>query len=558
MVIADSCDAMKSLYHVLSLEDGNVGESGLYFLSLPRISNEDSVRFYAEQLRSLFKTLVKNSPEKSEKTIHESVRLYDYIRDSIEELRSSVSLSECYLTRLKQRIYNENPIRVLEEVESLREGHPDKQLLHEGNIDIALLGSPVPGSLHLELIERAGFRITLHDSCLNLRWEPQKDSSLSVVESLSNDADPFLRLAERYLKKVSCPRMKGRHTFIDRIIRSYRLGEIGGIIHVRMPFCDLHGFDYARLFKGVGKEGIIQIETDGSHQSEGQIATRIQAFYEVLAKRVVGRREVNSMTKKQKHIFCGIDVGSATIDGALIDEKGNVVAYGIKRTGPGSEKTANNLLREMIADAGITEDDISAITATGYGREGIGFAHKTVTEISCHARGASHIMPGVRFVIDIGGQDSKVIRMDESGTVTNFQMNDKCAAGTGRFLDVMAGALEVDLQRLNQYGIEEGEYAAISSVCTVFAESEVVSLIAQGVPVPNIARGIFFAITRRIGGMVKRIGLIQPVIMTGGGALNKAVLKGMERRLETSIRVPEDPQLIGAIGAAVIARDEGS
>lgn len=548
MVIADSCDAMRSLYQVLALENGQGAGFDLFSLSPPRVITQTSIRFYADQLRRLFTQLTDKQPGRNEQDVIASIRLYDRIRSEIEAFHASLPYpSECAFSSLKQRLYTLPPEAILSELEQVRRSNGNSEYAHRGTVDIAVLGSPIPGTLHLSLVEKAGFSIATHDSCLDLRWEPEKPGLQTT--------DPFMELAFRYLRKISCPRMQNRQTFLDAIIEQYRIGKIGGIIHFRMPFCDLHGFDYAGLLKGVGRERIIQIETDGSRQSDGQIATRIQAFYEVLEKQQGRRGTKVIMTKGQQQICCGIDVGSATVDGALIDAEGKMIASGIKRTGPGAEKTAHTLFKEMIEAAGLRDRDVASIVATGYGREAVGFAHKTVTEITCHAKGAVHVDPRVRFVIDIGGQDSKVIKINDQCNVSNFQMNDKCAAGTGRFIDVMAGALELDLDQLNRYGLEEGEYEGISSVCTVFAESEVVTLIARGVPVPNIARGIFFAISRRIGGMVKRVGLTNPVLMTGGGALNRALVKALEQYLETHILVPEHPQLIGALGAAVIGRE---
>jgi len=191
---------------------------------------------------------------------------------------------------------------------------------------------------------------------------------------------------------------------------------------------------------------------------------------------------------------------------------------------------------------------------TGYGRSSFPLAHKMITEITCHARGAFYICPETRTVIDIGGQDSKVIRLDKQGRNVDFQMNDKCAAGTGRFLEVMARALEVRLEDLGRLSRSAQRTIKISSMCTVFAESEVVSLIADNQPKEVIIRGLHDAIADRILGMVRRVGVEEKVTLTGGVAKNEGVVLALEERLGVKVFVPPEPQIIGALGAALLAR----
>jgi predicted CoA-substrate-specific enzyme activase len=178
-----------------------------------------------------------------------------------------------------------------------------------------------------------------------------------------------------------------------------------------------------------------------------------------------------------------------------------------------------------------------------------------ITEITCHARGAFFVHPGTRTVIDIGGQDSKVIRLDEKGRNVDFQMNDKCAAGTGRFLEVMAHALEVKLEDLGPLSRGAQRTIKISSTCTVFAETEVVSLIADNQPKDVIIRGLHESIADRILGLVQRVGLEETVALTGGVAKNEGVVQALESRLKVRLFIPPEPQIIGALGAALIARD---
>jgi len=201
----------------------------------------------------------------------------------------------------------------------------------------------------------------------------------------------------------------------------------------------------------------------------------------------------------------------------------------------------------------LTRQDIDAVVATGYGRVAAAFADKLVTEITCHGRGAAYLLPGVDTIIDIGGQDSKVIKISAEGKVLNFSMNDKCAAGTGRFLGVMAVALGLDVDELGDF--QAANPAAISSMCTVFAESEVVGLQAQGVAKDTIVSGLHAAVARKIAPMVQKMGPYSKVAFTGGVALNKGVCCSLDQELRTSLLVPELCQFAGAIGAALIARD---
>jgi len=193
------------------------------------------------------------------------------------------------------------------------------------------------------------------------------------------------------------------------------------------------------------------------------------------------------------------------------------------------------------------------VVATGYGRNSVRVADRAVTEITCHAAGAVFLRPGVRTVIDIGGQDSKIIVLEENGRVKDFAMNDKCAAGTGRFLEVMARALEVDLDQFGAFAANAERPAAISSLCTVFAESEVISLIAKGEIRENIIAGIHDAVSARVMAMAGRLDLREPMMMTGGVAKNSGVVRALERRSGLAIEVSPLAQVTGAIGAALIA-----
>ncbi|MBI4304628.1 MAG: 2-hydroxyglutaryl-CoA dehydratase [Chloroflexi bacterium] len=235
-----------------------------------------------------------------------------------------------------------------------------------------------------------------------------------------------------------------------------------------------------------------------------------------------------------------------------------VVSYHIIRSGALFREAAETCLAEALRLAGLKSGDIDYVVSTGYGRANVKFANDQVTELTCHARGARHFCPDVHTVIDIGGQDSKVIHINDQGQVENFVMNDKCAAGTGRFLEVMAGALQVNLEGLGELSLRSQIEVDVSSMCTVFAESEVISLFAAGHNQADIASAVHRAIARRIVGMVGQIGARGKVAMTGGVAKNIGVVRALEKKLGTAILVPEEPQINGALGAAIIAAERVS
>ncbi|MCL5986438.1 MAG: acyl-CoA dehydratase activase [Actinobacteria bacterium] len=256
-------------------------------------------------------------------------------------------------------------------------------------------------------------------------------------------------------------------------------------------------------------------------------------------------------------IAAGIDVGSISAETVIL-KAGKVLVYNILPTGANSRTAGEKSFNEALERARIKREDVKYIIATGYGRISIPFADKQVTEISCHGRGAHFINKKIRTVIDIGGQDSKVIRVDANGKSTDFVMNDKCAAGTGRFLEVMARSLEIPLEEMGKISLKAKGSATISSTCTVFAESEIVSLVAEGLPIENISSGIHQAIANKIGSLAARVGIEEVVALTGGVAKNVGVRKALEDKLGIKLFIPDEPQIIGALGAALIAQDLAS
>jgi predicted CoA-substrate-specific enzyme activase len=252
-------------------------------------------------------------------------------------------------------------------------------------------------------------------------------------------------------------------------------------------------------------------------------------------------------------ITAGVDIGSLTAK-AVVLRDGDIAGYCVMPGGSNVTAAARRVLDDALENAGIRQVDLDAIVATGYGRAKVPLAGKSVTEITCDAIGTHHLVPEARLVIDVGGQDSKVISLDQAGRVVDFAMNDKCAAGTGRFLEVMARALEIELDRLGPVSLKHKKSVDISSMCTVFAESEVVSLIAEGYAREDILHGLHQSIASRITAMARGLSVGGAVVLCGGVAKNTGVVRAFEERLKTRVKVPPEPQIVAALGAAIYAR----
>lgn len=254
-------------------------------------------------------------------------------------------------------------------------------------------------------------------------------------------------------------------------------------------------------------------------------------------------------------VWLGLDVGSTTTKAVCLDESGRMVAHGVRPTGISGETTAKDLSKELLASLGVVAP--IRIVATGYGRARIEEADKAVTEITCHGRGVSFLHPEARTVIDIGGQDSKAIRLAAGGQVEDFAMNDRCAAGTGAFLDVIARRLGMTLDELSAAlgdACAEVGPLPVSSTCVVFAESEVVGLLAQGHAPARIAAGIHQAIARRTVTLIRQVKGEPPYYFSGGVARNQAMRAALANELGEPVVCAEHPQLCGALGAALVAR----
>jgi len=251
--------------------------------------------------------------------------------------------------------------------------------------------------------------------------------------------------------------------------------------------------------------------------------------------------------------FVGIDIGSTMTKVVIMN--GGIVSYVIGPTGPEQRRLANKVMEKALQEANLPFEAIDYVVATGYGRFNVPFADKHITEISCHAKGVASIFPKAKTVIDIGGQDSKGIIIDNRGKPIDFVMNDKCAAGTGRFLEVIAEVLELNIEEMSKIA-EESEYPAqISSICTVFAAQEVVSRLSEGVPLGDLIAGIYESVANRILKMVNRLSIEKDVVITGGGAKNRSLINILSDKLGYDILVPPEPLVTGSLGAALIGKD---
>lgn len=255
-----------------------------------------------------------------------------------------------------------------------------------------------------------------------------------------------------------------------------------------------------------------------------------------------------------RKFFLGVDIGSTASKCVIVDEAGEIAAKGLFSSGSGT-KGPKEAIGQALGALDIEIGDLVGSCATGYGRKLMDWVGDTMSELSCHAKGASVLFPKAKTIIDIGGQDAKVLRVD-GGRLENFVMNDKCAAGTGRFLNAMTSIFGCEVGELSALDAQSTKVAAISSTCTVFAESEVVSKLATGEPIPNIAAGVHMSVVTRTAGLARRLGIVPSVAMTGGVALNDSLRRRLAKEIGHDIETSPISQFNGALGAALFAREK--
>jgi predicted CoA-substrate-specific enzyme activase len=251
--------------------------------------------------------------------------------------------------------------------------------------------------------------------------------------------------------------------------------------------------------------------------------------------------------------FAGIDVGSTMTKVVILNKE--IIASIIGPTGPEQRRLANKVMEEALKETHLSFQAITYIISTGYGRINVPFADKQFTEITCHAKGIVYLFPKAKTVIDIGGQDIKAIKIDATGKTMDFVMNDKCAAGSGRFIEVIADTIGVPLDKVGELSLQSKNPAKISNLCTIWAQQEVVASLAQGIPISDLLAGVHHSLADRICRMVNQLKVEDEVIVTGGGGKNKGLLKALSEQLDHEILVPEDPLITGALGAALLGKE---
>ena len=254
-------------------------------------------------------------------------------------------------------------------------------------------------------------------------------------------------------------------------------------------------------------------------------------------------------------IVAGIDIGSRAAKGVLMND-GTILSWVIRDTGPESVKTSKMVLEELLKDTGVSQDDIRYVVATGYGRVLVPFANENISEISCHARGINWYFPSVRTILDMGGQDCKAINCDEAGQVTNFVMNDKCAGGTGRFLEMIADVLNTPLEKIGELSLKSKTAIPFNTICAVFAKSEAITHVRKGIDKSDILAGLHDAIAVRCLNLLKRVVIDKDFTVTGGISKNIGMIEKIKNKVGLEPVLAPDPQIIGALGAALFAQEK--
>ncbi|MCD8118303.1 MAG: acyl-CoA dehydratase activase [Lachnospiraceae bacterium] len=513
ILLTTCCDSIRRLYDVLK---ETYPEKFIYLLDVPRITKDAGIALYEKRIREMIAAYEAFSEKKFDEEGFGELIL-DRIENSVPKSEAFSSCSESF-----------NPANPIS--------------LKPGRKNIGVIGARANRQIK-EIVEGSGANIAFDLTCTGLH------------RKLLYEADSVLTgYARGLLSQFPCMRMQdaaGRDEIIRRLA-----GSVDGILYHTVQFCDNYAYEYTWIRKFMGKPMLL-LETDYTEQSRGQVTTRIQAFLESLSpgresdapETVSGNQTAGGSTM----YVMGIDSGSTSTNAVIMDENRNITAFAVVRTGPKSGESAERILGEVLKKAGLTRGDISRIVSTGYGRVSIPFADENVTEISCHGRGAHYFNPEIRTILDIGGQDSKAIHLNAAGEVTDFVMNDKCAAGTGRFLEMIAHTLEIGIDELGPEALKSTEEIQISSMCSVFAESEVISLIANNKEKPDIAMGVCDAIANKAYSLMKRVGLEPAFMMTGGVAKNPGVVKAVENRIGAKLYICDEPEIVGAVGAALYA-----
>lgn len=492
VILTTCCDSIRRLYDVLRDE---FPEKFIYMLDTPRITGEAGTRLYKQRIEAMTAEYEKFSGRIFDKNV-----FLKYLKERQEEQQFDIKTNA---------------------------------------LNIGIIGARANDSIKSILKEKkanVAFDLTCTGLGRKILVEPE-----DVMEGY----------ARGLLSQFPCMRME-QASDRDELIRRFS-GSVDGIIYHTVQFCDNYAYEYAWLKAWLDRPMLL-LETDYTRQSGGQVRTRIEAFLESLAPE---RSESEKKKRGDGTMYVmGIDSGSTSTNAVIMDQDRKIKAFSVVRTGAKSGVSADRVLKEVLEKAGLKREDISWIVSTGYGRVSIEFADENVTEISCHGKGAHYFNPRVRTILDIGGQDSKGIRLNENGEVKDFVMNDKCAAGTGRFLEMIARTLEVSLDELGAIALTAREKIEITSMCSVFAESEVISLIANNKEKADIADGVCHAIANKAFGLLRRVGMEPEFMMTGGVAKNPGVVRAVEEKIGAKLYICQEPEIVGAAGAALYALEK--
>lgn len=500
IVLVNCCDSIKRLYDVLKTDERF---KFVYLLDVPRKRNKASDLMMKKQITNFIEVMEKYTGNK-------------FDDDKFINLVNSCA---------------------------------EPKIENNSTINLAIMGSRIKDSTIKQ--------ITDADAGVNLNFTCTGDFSMTT--KLNKNEDYLLSYSAFLLNSFPCMRMVEND---DRIkVLNENLGSIDGIIYHTTKFCDAYSFEYAKLKNSISIP-MLKIETDYTEKGNGQMKTRIEAFVETLKTKNSKNdnsekvKQTNSSSNNRDILVAGIDSGSTSTNVVIMNRNKEILSSSIVRTGAKSQNGAEAAMKEALDKLNLTRDKLAKIISTGYGRVSIPFADEEITEITCHGKAAYFLNNSMRTIIDIGGQDSKAIKLDDKGNVVDFAMNDKCAAGTGRFLEMMSRSLEVPLNEMGERSLGWKEDIDITSMCTVFAESEVVSLIAQNKEISDIIHGLNKAVSTKTAALVNRVGKQEGYMMTGGVAKNIGVVKCLEEKLQSKIFIPEEPQIVGAIGAALIALEE--
>lgn len=555
LVLTTCCDSVRRLYDVLK---ERWPDRFFYLLDVPRKVNDFSTGLYRQRIQALVDAWIRWRNSHGQPDTDTADDGLD--SPSCGRAAAPVSAANAYENPVQETAGDPVAERLREKLTRLRaEAALTPPPVPEAALQIGLVGARCPHSLRT-LFEEKGVRLSFDLTCTGgtraVLLAQVLDSG--VEDATISPGQITYAYAAALLNQLPCMRMvdaTGRGRYLDAFE-----GRLDGIVYHTVKFCDIYSFEYARLHRE-DRFPLLAIDTDLTPQCEGQVRTRVEAFLESLQARKAApsaRRSASSthypggITMNKIYVM-GVDSGSTSTGAVIMNEKKEILADAVIRTGAKTSESASRVLEAVLASAGIAREDLNCIVSTGYGRVSIPYADRNVTEISCHAKGALYFFPEVRTILDIGGQDSKTIRLDGTGEILDFAMNDKCAAGTGRFLEAMARTLECGIEDLGPLSIQSQKEIEISSMCTVFAESEVISLIARNEEKTDIAAGVHRAIASKASSLLRRVGILPELMMTGGVARNPGVVQAIEEKTGCRILLCDKPDIVGAVGAALFA-----